>query len=314
MTNRVEDLHTDLLYMRKGLGFAAARIIGAGTLRFVLGGDNEPFEHLRERFVSAIGSLHDHDRDVLLAAFGLSKETAGMRTLKQRREQYGKQIDRGIDTVADREDAALVHLRSQLLTGWYPASPLSVRVPELHNGIVQESVSILTIVKDQRWHETREQYRFFAAFDQADYLTISSDWPGRPVPLPEGKSPFTVRTRRVGDSYSHDFIHHTPMIRGNTYDLAFKIVPDPDSGNGGTDDLLTETSRAFHERTLTAQFETVFIGAKPQTIWSYERLSFFERPGNPTTSNTIDLTNTSSATTGFRDQYGGLFCGMGWRW
>ena len=308
MPNQVEDLHTDLLYMRKGAGFTPRRITGAGTMVFVLGGQSEPFGNLRERFLSAIHSLHDPDRDVLLAAFALTPETAAMPTLGKRREHYGATIGRGVDTVADREDAALVHLRNQLLTGWYPASPLVMRVPELHNGIVQESVSILVVINDMRWQETREHYRFFAAFDEADYLTISSDFPGRPMPIGNA---FTVHTRRINDSFSHDFFHHTPMRRGHSYDLRFRTVPDDDYGDPG---VLTETSRAFHERTLTAQFEAVFIGAKPQSIWSYERLTFFERPGRSVARNLLDLGEGSSVRIGFRDLYGGLFNGVAWEW
>ena len=309
MPDRVEDLHADLLYLRKGAGFTPERLAAAGTLVFVLGGSNEPFDNLRERFLSAIGSLHDADRDVLLAAFALTPETAGMPTLRERRSYYGRTIGRKVDTVANREDAALVNLRNQLLTGWYPASPVAMRLPELHNGIVQESVSILTIINDQRWQETREHYRFLAAFDEADYLTISTDFPGRPVPAdPE----FIVRTRRVNDSFSHDFYHQPdPIRRGQSYDLRYRLVPDSDYGDPG---LLTETSRAFHERTLTAQFETVFIGAKPQRIWSYERLTFFERPGVPAANNLLDLRDTSSVRVGFRDLYGGLFNGIAWQW
>lgn len=216
-----------------------------------------------------------------------------------------------VDTVTTREDTALVHLRNQLITGWYPASPLTMRVPELHNGIIQEHVTIQTIINDMRWQETREHYRFLAVFDEADYLTISASYPGQAIPLPEGRSPFTVRTRHVGSSYSHDFIHHTPMRRGNSYDLAFKLAPDPDDDDPG---LLTETSRAFHERTLTATFEVVFIGTKPARIWSYERLTYFERPGQPSAANTLNLKDTSSTRFSCRDLYGGLFSGIAWEW
>ncbi|HMR85998.1 MAG TPA: hypothetical protein PKC31_00860 [Candidatus Nanoperiomorbaceae bacterium] len=311
MGGNISDLHTDLIYLRKGVGFTSTRIRAAGTLVHLLGGPREPFENLRERFISAVNSLRDPEADLLMDAFGLSPATQNLTTLRQRREHHGRQISRRIDTVSDREDAALVNLRNQLLTGWYPASPLTIRVPELHNGIVQEHVAVVTVVNDRRWQETREHYRFFAAFDEADYLTISASYPGRPIPLPEGKSPFTVRTRHVGNSYSHDFIHHTPMRRGNSYDLAFKLVPEPDDNDP---DLLTETSRAFHERTLTAALEAIFIGERPRRIWSYERLSYFERPGQPKPSSLLDVTHTSSARASYRDLYGGLFNGIAWEW
>lgn len=310
MPSDIHDLETDLIYLRKGPGLTPSRLTAAGTLILLLGGADQPYADLRERFCSAIDSLHENDAAVLRAAFALTPDTAGLVTLRQRRARYGQHINRGVDTVTHQENTALVNLRNQLLTGWYPASPLGSRVPELHNGIIQEHVAILTVVNDRRWQETREHYRFLALFDQADYLTISTSYPGIPIPLPEHHSPFTVRTRQVGTSYSHDFIHHTPMHRGQAYDLAYKLIPDPNQNDPG---WITETSRAFHERTLVASFEVMFIGAKPQRIWSFHQLSYFERPGQPT-GNQLNLGNGSSAQIGFRDLYGGLFNGIAWKW
>lgn len=309
MGGDVQDLRTDLVFLRKGPGFTPTRIGNAGTLTLLLGGADEPFEHLRERFVSAIQSLRDPEPDLLMNAFALNDQTAHMTNLRQRREHYGETIERKVDTVADREDAALVHLATQLLTGWYPASPLGVRVPELHNGIVLERVSVLTVVNDRKWQETREHYRFLALFDEADYLTISSSYPGTVTTDPAG--PFTARTRRINDSYSHDFTHTTPMRRGQTYDLRFKVGPDEGSDEPRT---ILEASRAFHERTLTATIEVVFIGEKPQTIWAFERLSYFERPGTPERGACLDFADTASVRASWSDVYGGLFNGVAWRW
>lgn len=303
----VEDLHTDLLFMRKSRGFTPKRLAAAGTLRHVLGGDQEPFESLRERFISAVNSLRDPEPAVLLAAFGLSADTTGRETLDERRKIYGRTINRGADTVADLENTAIEHLRTQLLTGWYPASPLTVRVPEFHNGVVQESVSITTVINDRRWQETRSRYRFFAAFDEADYVAISSSYPGRPVPTGD----FTVRTERIGNSFTHQFFHKTPMRRGNNYDLEYKLVPDSDYGQPG---VLLEESLAFHERTLTASFEAIFLGPKPSLIWKIERLSYFERPGKPTQQSLLTFDEGSSVRAGYRDLYGGLFSGIAWEW
>lgn len=201
---------------------------------------------------------------------------------------------------------AVEHLRSQLVTGWYPKSPLSVRVPASHNGVVQEAVSIRTVVKDCRWNETREFYRLFAAFDAADYFTISSSFPGRPVP--EGD--FTVRTKRIGESFSHQFWHATPMRRGQFYDLRFRLLADPDYGEPG---LLTEESRAFHEPTRYASFDAVCLGRKPRRIWYCKRPTFLERPGEPTHGNELTFTG-SSVRVRFHDLYGGLHHGIAWRW
>lgn len=308
MRSDIRDLETDLLYLRKGAGVTSGRLGAVGTLRLVLGGHDVPDVVLRQRLESAIGSLHDEDAELLLDVFALSPGTAGLSTLRQRRAHYGSRIGRGVDTVASREAGAIANLRNQLLTGWYSASPVpGGRVPEAHNSVVQEKVEILTVVEDRHWQQTREHYRFLALFEEADYIRVSNSFPGVVVPEP----PFTVRSHRIGDSYSHDFYTPRPMRRGQTYDLCCTIRPDPDLGEAGR---IVESSRAFHERTLTATFEIMFIGERPQTVWGFEGLTFFERPGESTRDEELALDDTRSARTTHRDPRGGLFYGIGWKW
>lgn len=301
------DLTDDLLFMRKGAGFTAARIVNASTLRHVLGGVDEPFDNMRERFISAVQSLREPEPPLLLAAYGLDASYADLRTLRERRTRYGQTVGRKVDTIADREDAAIEHLRVQLLTGWYTQSPVSARIPEMHNGIIQEAVHVATVVEDRKWRETREHYRFMALFDEADYVAISSSYPGRPIP--EGA--FTVKTIRIGRSFSHQFWHATPMRRGQTYDLRFTLVPDDEYGQP---EAVIEESRAFHERTLTVTIEVEFRGVTPRAIWAYERLTFFERPGTPQHGRQLALDEHGRAQLVMHDVYGGLFGGVAWGW
>lgn len=114
----VGDLQTDLVYMRKSSGFTPERIAAAGTLRLVLGGDEEPCDRLLERFISAINSLHDDESAVLQAAYGLKEPFAGMTKLGERRKVFGLTIGKKADTVEDRENTAIKLLALQLLTGW----------------------------------------------------------------------------------------------------------------------------------------------------------------------------------------------------
>lgn len=310
MQGDIHDLETDLLYLRKGLGVTAERMAGVGTLRLVLGGDDLPFEALQERLVSAIHSLHDDDAKLLLDIFALTPQTSHLPTLRQRREFHGDSIGRGIDTVASKENAAIANLRNQLLSGWYPTSPIPGRgrLPEMHNSIIQEKVEILTVIEDGYWQQTREHYRFLALFDEADYIRISNSFPGAVIAEP----PFAVRSQRIGDSYSHDFYHQGgPMRRGQIYDLRYKIAPDPALGEEGR---ILETSRAFHERTLTASFEVVFIGEKPEIVWGFDGLTFFERPGEPASGNLIESSQSSTVQLRCRDLYGGLFAGISWHY
>jgi hypothetical protein len=262
---------------------------------------------LRERLVSAIHSLRDPEPALLLAIFGLTVETATLPLLRQRRAHYGRTIGRSVETVADLEPAALEHLRLQLVTGWYPLSPLTGRIPVSHNGVIFESIGIRVVIKNRHWHETRENYRFFAAFDEAEYLTISSSYPGRAIPIGDD---FTVRTLRVGESISHHFWHRTPMRRGQFYDLRYRLVQN-ESATDRT--VITETSRAFHEPTRLARIETVFLGPLPTVIWQFERLSYFERPGVPNSSRMLPLRDGRTAVE-YHDLCGGLFNGIAWAW
>lgn len=142
--------------------------------------------------MSAIRSLREPEPELLLAVYGLARDMEYLPLLEERRARCGATIGRGKYTVADREPEALKHLRLQLVTGWYPLSTLGIRIPTSHNGIVFESVNVRVVVKDKLWHETRENYRLLAAFDEEDFVAISSSYPGRAEPIGEDLS---VRTK-----------------------------------------------------------------------------------------------------------------------
>lgn len=297
----------DLAFLRKDAGFTPSRVARAHLVRQLLGGDDEPFEVMRERLMSAIHSLREPQPEVLLDVFGLTDETEGLRYLKDRRASYGARHGIKIEAVADRETPALDNLRKQLVTGWYPKSPSTLPVPESHNGFIQESVDIRIIVRDRAWQETSEHYRLIAAFDEADYIAISSSYPGTPV----SEGDFTVRTVRIGDSFTHQFWHKEPMRRGQTYDLKFRRTPDPEYGTPGA---LKEESRAFHEPTRFVAFWAAFLGATPRIIWSYRGLSYFERPGDPNLGQPLAVRDVPAVKAEFHDLYGGLYSGIAWEW
>ena len=204
-----------------------------------------------------------------------------MTYLKDRRRHYGDRHGIKVEAVADREETAMDNLRKQLVTGWHHKSPTGFAVPQSHN-VVQQAARILTIVRNRAWQENREWHQLIAAFDKADFISISSSYPGRPIP--EGD--FTVKTERIGASFTHQFRYKEQMRRGETYDLKFRIVADPDLGTPGA---LTEQSQAFHEPTRFASIGAVFIGDRPDTIWSYRGLTYFERPGTYNIGQTLEF-------------------------
>lgn len=173
-TEDPEEIRRELLYLRKGRGYTGKRLAACRALRQVLGGLDLPEAVLRERLVFAICSLRDPDADVLLAVYALGEEVAGESRLQLRRDAYGKAHGIGREAVADRDTKAVDRLLVQLITGWYPKSPLPLRVPESHNAIVIASIHTRTIVENRRHVETRRWIRFMATFDGAEYVAIAS--------------------------------------------------------------------------------------------------------------------------------------------
>ncbi|WP_201732187.1 hypothetical protein [Acidithrix sp. C25] len=302
-----EPLRRDLLLMLKREGFTPPRVAKALALRQALGGEDEPFNVLRERLISAIESLHDPEPEMLLDAFALSPTSSNIDGLPERYIHYGQKANLKIDAVRKKVASAIENLRNQLTTGWYPKSPLPFHVPESHNGIVNEFVQVQTIVKGQKWQETREHYRFVAAFDKADYLGISSAQEGQI----ETVGDFSSERRRVDDHFEDRFYFKEPMRRGQAYDLKFRRLPEPDFDDPN---VLVGEWRGFHEPTRLAIFEVAFLGRCPDRVWQFSGLTHLQAPGEPTKHQILSLSQNGSTRARFHDLYGGLFSGIAWEW
>lgn len=316
-TPQADDLAYDLAFLRKGEGFTQRRLeqvlLVDGLLRQSA---EESFQRVRSRMISAIQSLDEREAALLIDIFALSPDTAPLMRLHERREVHAAKIGRGIDTVANRETVALQHLVSRLVAGTYVQSPLTLDVPEMHNGIIYETTSTLIVVENRTWKETREHYRFVATFDEMDYLTISRSYPAKATAIPGGA--FTVNTRETSKGFNDHFWHrdktgerNEPMRRGKVYDLKFTLKPEQAPKERET---IVNACRAFHERSLLASIQVGFIGQKPDTIWTYQQVSFFDQPGAPNDSNQTQLDDQGVATLRLRDLHGGLFSGIAWTW
>lgn len=322
---RLDDMEADSLrhyldWLRKNEGFIQRRITRTSVLDRVLRGTEEDtYERLKNRFISAIHSLDDErEAELLLDVFALSEATAGVPRLQERRRIHGAAINRGIDSVASRERAALDHLHSRLVAGTYAQSPLVLHVPEMHGGIIYEHTSTLIIVENRKWRETREYYRFANMIDDLEYVTVTRSYPG--IVYPDERGDFKVNTRPVaGAGWNDHFWHineaHTktePMKRAEVYDLKFRI--EPGSAEAARADALKLGSRAFHHRALLASIQVGFIGEKPASVWAFERVSPYARPLHPAEGDLMVLDDRGVATLRLRDVYGGLFSGVAWDW
>lgn len=313
-----ESLAQELSLLRKNEGFIQRRLFKAAIVDEVLRGSYEDtFERLKSRFLSAIYTLEQDESVLLLDIFALSPETEGVAGLEQRRQIHGARIGTSKFIVASREEPALRHLHSRLVTGTYAQSPLVLHVPEMHGGIIYEAVSILVIVENRKWRETREYYRFANMTDDLQFVTVSRSHEGRAISQPGGD--FKVNTRPVeGAGYNDHFWHldqartkTEAMIRGEIYDLRFTVQSERSSDE---QEPVKLASCAFHDRTLLVSIQVGFVGDKPRSLWKFERVSPFARLSSANEHNTIDLNDQGVATLRLRDVYGGLFSGIAWEW
>lgn len=304
-----EDLRQALLFLRKGRGLTVDRLGTQPALIEVLGGPDVRPEILIERFESAIHSLHDPDEELLLDVFGMSLATAHLDRVGDRRDHYGARQTPPIkrDAVADRDGAAVERLLDQLITGWYPKSPIPYPVPTSHNGYAIHQLRIRTIVKNRRHLETHHFYRLFMLFDDVEYFPIDTHDPT--IPDLVGND-FTFERHDYANGYQRRFHNREPMRKGQTYDLRYVVRnPNPDEPEESIGEYM-----AFHEPARFTTFEAKLIGERPSTIWQINRLTPIALPGEPTSKTTLTLGPDGTAAAHFRDLYGGLYNGIAWTW
>ncbi|WP_460827995.1 hypothetical protein [Nostocoides australiense] len=300
-----EDVRRDLLYLRKGVGLTDKRLSGCAALVGVLGGGAEPAEVLRERLESAIDSLHDADAELLRIIFGLDGDVRRATTLATRRDHAGARLGLGREAVADRDTRAVERLLHQLVTGWYPKSPVATRIPESHNGIVNHVVHVATVVNNMKHELTHHHFRFMVTFDGAEFVAVAATHGGE-VAVTRGD--WALRTLTTAGGVVHQFWHDTPLRRGVTYELGF-LVRNPDMAEDPY--WLTEESLAFHEPTRHAVFEVQFKGTVPEQVWAFSGLTAAERPGTPNDGMPVNAAS-GLVRAQFRDLYGGLYAGVAW--
>ena len=303
----LEDLLTDLIYLRKDAGFTPHRFRQASALLGILG-DSPTFEEARNRLLSAIYALpSQRDTEILLAALALTGEYKGLSPLKKRREKLARETGLSTDTIADYETAALNELAVFLISARYARSALPEGVPMMHDVAIHESVRVVTLVRDRLWQETREYYRTIPLIDGVEYFEISSDIPARIT----ASSAMVVKSETTANGLKHRFYFAEPLKRGKVAELSFVMQPD---GSKDEELILKEETRAFHLPTIAAEMEVLFLGDKPKTIWHYTKLPVFERPGLPKREQMLDMHGGSSVRVHWDDLYGGLYSGIAWCW
>ena len=310
MTDRksnIEDLLTDLMYLRKGPGFIANRVYEASTFMSVIGGKNQIFESVKIRFTAAIRSLPDKQNvEALLVAYGLLPGYETVALLKDRRAKYGKLVKRKYDTLSDREVAAIKELAIRLLTAYYSGAPLPAELPLPHGGFLIDYLYITTIIQDRRFVEHQQTRRVISLVQGAKGFEYQSSEHTRVISL-DGVE---VETRHIKNGAIHKLLFPVPLKRGQPHKFSFKEILDEPEPELDED----FAGQSFETPTLIYKQAVVFKGDIPHIIWAYDKLSRFVRPGEPTNENSLEISEDRSVQKEFTQLYGGLHSGIAWRW
>lgn len=305
--NKIDDLITDLIYLRKSLGFVSARVYEADTFMDVIGGKNQIFESIKIRFIAAIRSLPDiQNVEALLAAYGLLDGYEGA-SIKARREKYGKKVNRKYDTLVDREAVAINELAIRLLSAYYSGAPLPAELPIPHGSYLMDYLYVKTFMKDRQFVKHLQTRKVISLIDGAWGFEYHCNERTKIVPI-EG---LAVETRYVRNGSIHKLTYPKPLMRGEVHGFSFEeIREEPDKQEDLDEDF---AGQSFETPTLKFEQEVVFEGDKPAVVWSYDKQSRIERPGEPNDKNplTIQGDNVSKE---FYQLYGGFHSGIAWRW
>lgn len=310
----INEVLEDLVWLRKGFGFTSRRLVTRPALVQVLGGVGTRDELLEDRLRSAIESLGEKDGKpvddarLLMEVFGLCSETAGMPYLQDRRRIIGNRLGITSEAVADRESRALKRLRDQLISGWYPKSPIpgdqivphgGASIIYFYQGLVLDHGGFVKL-----WNRIDH----LVNFDGAEFIQFDT---GSTDELVVVQGDYRVEEVRVRNGRSLRFYPPRPMRRGQTYQLNFSL----EAASGTLDPTIVEHNyNGFHEPTQMAVFETEFRGLAPKWIWWFSNLTTTQAPGNPYKVTLLEPDSSGRVRRTFTDVRPGLFSGLAWEW
>lgn len=304
------DLIDDLVYLRKGRGLTTNRLVRAEAVVRACGGSGQPIETIHERFVAALRSLGNTRGGLALqAAYGIDEGSAD--ELRDRRAVYAAAVNRKPDTVRDWEDEAIDELALRLLTAFYAGAPTPDKLPIPHGGFLIRSMTVLTVMRDRRFFESQQTRELISLVDGARgfiYGTYS------PTVLSDPQHCTVRLSKTTPNGVLHEVMFPKPLQRGQRHMFSFRERV-PDEAMEPEPPLADFAGQTFESPTLRYRQEVAFLGERPAVVWSYDKLSRIERPGEPSEDNTIPLEGDSRIVAAqFYELYGGLCAGVAWRW
>jgi hypothetical protein len=178
-----------------------------------------------------------------------------------------------------------------------------------HGGYLLTDLKVTTMIEDCRFVKHEQHRRIIPLAGSANSFKYHNNRRTKLIPI--GR--VTVTTKYVENGTLHELHFPKEVLRGHAYTFGFQeILEEPEQL---PEELIKDfAGQSFETPSLGFTQTVIFSGAKPAVIWSYDKLSRIERPGEPTNENILTLNNDGVAQKEFFQQYGGLHSGIAWRW
>jgi hypothetical protein len=302
------DLIADLSSLRKGAGLTLAKISRSPTLLSACAATRSNPQPAYDRIVQSLGALEARrSTQALQAAFNLTEDHAAT-LLDARRKSFAAANARKKDAVKNWEDDAIEEL-ALLLLGVPPMTALPTATQDVHHAFVMEDLEIIARYdKHGCFAETVQTRKVISLVDNADgfiYATHNST----KLTMVHGGT-ITELDHQPNGAVRHKIMFPTPLQRGESTDFAFReqqIVPDDGRP------LEDRVNQLFHIPTRRFWVQAQFAGDPPPVAWSFDKLTYFERPGQPTKENKL-AAHGGKITAEYTNLFGGLAAGLAWRW
>lgn len=301
------DLITDLTYLRKGPGLTLERLRQAGSVVQALGRADQPLETSFERLTAAVRSLRGTPGGLALAAaFGTNGSSH--EDLKLRRGAYAAGIGRSPYTVRVLEDRAIEELALRLLSAFYAGAPIDSDLPIPHGGFLMLQLTTTYLIRDRQFVESQQWRTVVSLVDGAAGFAYGTYTSTELSDVEGGRA----TSRVVRDGSIHEIRFPRRLRRAQEHRFSFRERTEAAAKPTETADE-DYAGQTFETPTLRYRVEVCFLGAQPEVVWSYDKVSRIERPGEPTGDNVIRMPG-GIVTANFADLYGGLCSGVAWRW
>lgn len=306
MSDGKDQLTEELQYLRKGAGITLAKLAGCPEVLRVCGATELEPQPALDRIETTVDALRNRrSAQALLAAYALDG-LEPLRLLKDRRGRFAD--DHSSDTVENWENQGIAELRLLLLAQQPAIQPKQDTVGLPVGGYAMESLEAVYRYTEGCFTESVQTREVIALVDDADGF-IYATHVDTELTVIRGGEP-VVLDRSSEGWVRHKIMFPKSLARGESHQFVVRerlVVPEtvrPDED---------KISQIFHIPTRTFWVEAQFTGDVPPVVWSFDKLTHFERPGRPTRQALLRPEGNRVAKE-FHTLYGGLFSGIAWRW